>query len=164
MSKFQDSLTAGHHKKFADMCGNWKGTSRTWFEPNVLTDESPVAGKIYQTLGGLFIIHEYTASLQGKEHSGLMIVGASFPEEKFQTAWIDSFHNGTNILFSEGKMEEGIYSVLGSYAAGSPDVRWGWRTTLEQPDADTLIMTMYNIQPGEQEAKAVEFTYSRVKE
>lgn len=163
MSKFQDSLHAGYHKKFADMCGNWKGTSRTWFEPDVLSDESSVEGKVYQALGGLFVIHEYTASLQGKEHSGLMIVGASFSEEKFQTAWIDSFHNGTNILFSEGKMEEGIYSVLGSYAAGSPDVRWGWRTTLEQPNADTLIMTMYNIQPGEPEAKAVEFAYTRVK-
>lgn len=163
MGKFQDSLKEGHHKKFADMCGNWEGTSRTWFEPGILADESPVEGKIYQALGGLFVIHEYTASLQGKEHSGIMIIGASFPEEKFQNAWIDSFHNGTSILFSEGAMESDIYSVGGTYAAGSPDVRWGWRTTLEQPDADTLVMTMYNIPPGEQEAKAVEFTYFRVK-
>jgi len=163
MSKFKESLQSGHHKKFADMCGTWKGTSRTWFEPDKLADESQVQGKIYQVLGGLFVMHEYTSSLQGKEHSGIMIIGASFPEEKFQTAWIDSFHNGTSILFSEGKLEDGIYSVLGSYATGSPGIRWGWRTDFEQPDSDTLVMTMFNIPPGEKEAKAVEFTYKRIK-
>lgn len=74
--------------------------TKTWFEPGKLADESPVKGTIRPVLDGRFAVYEYDGSLEGKPCVGMMIIGYSQFEQKFQAAWIDSFHNGTSIMFS----------------------------------------------------------------
>ena len=44
-SKFETSLESGPHHELLKLVGEWEGTSRTWFEKDVLADESPVSGK-----------------------------------------------------------------------------------------------------------------------
>lgn len=52
-----------------------------------------------------------------------------------------------------------------SYGDGQtpPGPRWGWRTEIEQPDDDRLVIVMTNISPDGEEAKAVEVEYTRVR-
>lgn len=163
MSKFETSKTIGKHHWLSKLVGNWKGTAKVWFEPEVVADESFVEGTMKLILGDRFILHEYRGSMQGAPLEGMVLYGYNLITEKFQSAWIDSFHNGTAIMFSEGK-KQGGFSVLGSYAYITPETEqyWGWRTEIDMPDDDTVVITSYNISPdGSMDVKATETVYKR---
>lgn len=161
-SKFELSLENGPHHQLTQLCGSWEGTSRTWFEKDVLADESSIKGTISPILGGRFVMHQYQSSLQGKPFEGLAIIGYSFPYERYQTAWIDSFHMGTGIMFSEGEAMPAGHSVLGSYGGDGMPEPWGWKTTFEVVGADHIIITAYNIEPGGVPERATEINYRRI--
>lgn len=160
-SKFEISLESGPHSQLAALTGSWTGVARTWFEKDFLADESRVSGTITSILGGRFILHQYQGSMQGEPTEGMAIIGYSFDFEKFQTAWIDSFHMGTGIMFSEGLATGNGHSVLGSYGGNSMPEPWGWRTEIESRGKDQIVITAFNIAPGATEEKATEIVYHR---
>lgn len=162
--KFETSKAEGKHFEMSLWEGEWEGITRTWFEPNVLSDESPMNATMRPVLNGMFMMFEYSGSLTGKPFSGMMMLGNYLLNNKFQSSWIDSFHMGTGIMFSESKEDENKFSVLGSYDTGiENEPHWGWRITIEMPEKDKLIVTAYNITPKDEEAKATETIFTRKK-
>lgn len=162
MGKFEVSLQSGNHKFLNSLCGNWSGKVKTWFEPNKLADTSPIEGEIHPILDGMFVLHRYSGSLQGKPMTGMATIGYSLAEREFQVSWVNSFHNGTRIMLSVGAADDVVekFSVKGSYPAGEgPD--WGWRTEFHLRSADNLVISHYNIMPEGQEDLAVEIDYRR---
>ncbi|MGH8758198.1 MAG: DUF1579 domain-containing protein [Burkholderiales bacterium] len=152
----------GTHRRLAQLAGEWQGTTRVWFDPaQPPASETPQRGSIRAILGGRFLLHEYETSVGDDAHQGLAIYGAHLDANAFESAWVDSFHTGTSVMFSVAASKS-RYSVLGSYGDGQGGPRWGWRTDIDQPDADTLLITMFNITPQGDEAKAVETRYRRV--
>jgi hypothetical protein len=160
-NKFEASKASGNHYQLSLLTGEWKGTTKTWFEPDQLGDESPMQGTMKPVLDGRFILYEYQGSLGGKSFDGIAIIGFSISTDSFQCAWIDSFHMGTAIMFSEGKKPDKLFSVLGSYGGGEMPEPWGWRTEIELPEKDKMIITAYNISPSGEESKATETVYTR---
>jgi hypothetical protein len=153
--KFSSSAETGLHHTLARMAGNWSGTTKTWFEPGILADESPIQGSMKSILGGRFLMWEYQGSLKSKPHEGVAIFGYDLTHGTLQSAWVDSFHMGTGMLFSEGLRQEQAYSVTGKYRVPeSPE--WGWRTTLELRSDNELVIAAYNISPEGQEDIATE--------
>lgn len=161
-TKFEASLESGIHQHIHAMIGEWEGTTKTWFEPEVVADESPMTGTISPILGGRFLLYQYQGSLNGEPFEGKATIGYDLSNEKFQVSWVDSFHMGTGIMLSEGTSVEHGFSVLGSY--GGPDFPepWGWRTVVQLNDPSQLTVTAYNISPEGQEDKATETVYKRV--
>lgn len=158
-TKFETSLKEGIHNQLKSLEGNWEGITRVWFEPGILADESPCKGTFKSILDGRFLLHEYKGSLEGKPVEGLALYGCSLPDGTLQSAWVDSFHNGTNIMFSTNNTMAAPFSVLGKYGE---EPSWGWRTVINHENENKLIITMYNIAPGGNDEKAVETVYERV--
>jgi len=156
------SLAAGPHALLASLIGDWTGTTQTWFMPSEPKDESAITGTVRSILDGRFVVHEYRGSLAGEAMEGQATLGFHIAANRFVCAWVDSVHNGTAVMLSEGEPDvTDAISVLGSYGDddGPP---WGWRTTFAQPSADELVISHFNIPPGSDEYLGVETRYRRV--
>lgn len=160
-SKFDTSKESGPHWKLHTLIGNWDGNTRTWFEKDVLADESPMEAKITAVLGDRFIRYEYKGSVQGKPFEGIMIWGFDLDNNKCQCSWVDSFHMGTGIMLSEGEENKKGFWVLGSYGSLDYPEHWGWRTELEIMNSEQFLIRAFNISPDGVEAKATESIYYR---
>jgi len=163
--KFETSKATGAHFRLSKLVGEWEGITKTWFEPDKIADESPMRGSMRLVLGGRFIMHEYKGSMGDKPLEGIAIYGYHLELGKFQSAWIDSFHNGSAIMFSEGKKGDDGFKMLGSYAYVTTELEqhWGWRTEIEMLNDDEVKITAYNISPEGEEAKATETLYKKLK-
>lgn len=158
--KFDESKSGGCHAQLLRLVGTWSGITKTWFEPDKLADESPMSGTIRPILDGRFVIHEYSGELQGKAFEGVAIYGFDLATNKWQTAWVDSFHMSTGILFSEGERSDS-FGATGSYFAGEGSPSWGWRTEIDIVDDNSIVVTAFNIMPTGEEVKATETQYKR---
>ena len=164
MSKFETSKSSGQHKQLMRLAGNWEGLSKVWFEPGDPVDESPSSATMKVIMDGRFVLCEYKGTFQGKPLEGVVIFGYNLMLERYEAAWIDSFHTSTAIIFSEGKRHTGEAKMLGSYAYVTPDTEqfWGWRTELDIVNDDEVVITAYNISPEGEESKATETIYKRI--
>lgn len=142
-----ESKEIGEHLRLASFVGEWEGTTKTWFEPDIVGDESPITGKMSLILGGRFILQEYSGELSGKPLQDVAIIGFDLATNKFQAAWVDSFHMSTAIMLSEGDAGD-KFSVFGTYYTGPESPRWGWRTEIEVFDDDNIVVTGVQYRAG----------------
>lgn len=163
--KFDASKSAGAHFQLSKLAGDWTGTTKTWFDPAKLEDESPIQGTMRSILDGRFILHEYRSHFGDKPITGMAIYGYNLDLQTFQCAWIDSFHNGSAIMFSQGNKGENSIKVLGTYAYITPETEqhWGWRTEIQMVSDTEMVITAFNISPEGNETKATETVYRKIE-
>ncbi|TGK51379.1 DUF1579 domain-containing protein [Leptospira bouyouniensis] len=162
--KLEESLQKGHHRQLQQLLGNWKGNTKTWFEKDVLADESTSQARITSVFGGRFISMDYQSSLGGKPFEGKLIIGFDIPYQKFTSSWIDSFHMGSQIMLSSGDAKGNGFALSGHY--GNPEygeALWGWRTEIQYISDKEFSITAFNISPDGEEAKATETIYQKLE-
>ena len=157
--EFEASIASGGHHRLARMIGEWEGTFRLWFQPDHVACEAPQRGTIRGILDGRFLLHEYRSRFGDDPIEGVAIYGLHLDDNAFESAWVESFGTGTSIMFSASPAPPGHFNEVGSYGDGKGGPRWDWRTEIQQPDPDQLIITMTNISPQGEAARAVEVQY-----
>ena len=84
-SKFEISKESGPHLRLASLAGNWDGNTRTWFEKDVLADESPMRGRMTLVMDGRFLSYEYAGKLNNKPYEGKMLWSYDLGNQKCQS-------------------------------------------------------------------------------
>ena len=161
-SRLAQSLEpGGAHHALGALVGEWEGPHRLWIQPGDLHEETVMRGTIRALLGGAFVVHDYSWSVDGEPQEGVALLGFDLRRGEFVSSWIDSWHNGTALMQMTGTATGRPVAVVGSYDApdGPP---WGWRIEYDARPPDRLTITHYNITPDGAEAKAVEVEYSRL--
>lgn len=141
----------------------WRGTKRLHMEPPPAPHvDSESVMRVRRVWGSRFLQCNYTWSHEGRTHEGVLLIGVRKKDGAATGAWIDSWHQSGEPMMLRGALETpaGVISVCGTFGA-PPDPDWGWRITLEMPDADRLVMMMYVATPAGEEALAVRATYDR---
>lgn len=145
------------------LVGRWRGTSRVWFEPGKLADESPVEGELSLLHDGRFAELLYTSAMQGKPLTGRITMGYYPGRSRWEVNLIDSFHMGRGQLFCVGDSTERGFDVLGHYPDGQNGPDWGWQIVLEVQSADAFTVTAFNVEPGAAPQQATEMVLERVR-
>ncbi|HVK70904.1 MAG TPA: DUF1579 family protein [Polyangium sp.] len=147
------------HQRLARLAGVWRGTARTIMGPGAEPLDAAWEGRIAEILGGRFVRFEYRSSVEGKPIAGEMLIAFESGEKLWRTTWVDSFHTGSMILVSEGSGTD--IDVRATYFAAEGHPRWGWRTVIDDAQAEKLTIRMYNITPDGQEFLGVEISLAR---
>ncbi len=161
-TKLEISKESGAHLKLASLTGNWDGSTRTWFEADILADESPMQASITLIMDGRFINYKYSGILNKQPYDGNMLWAYDLGNQKCQCSWVDTFHMGTAIMHSEGVETKNGFVVNGQYGWVGIGEPWGWRTELEIINPEQFILRAFNISPEGVEAKATETIYHKV--
>lgn len=142
--------------------GRWTGSS-TLQDPEMglQPDTSDSTVTITPLLDGRFVRLDYTWSYKGTPQSGSMLIGFRKASRSPTLHWIDSWHNGENVMSCEGTANGSAIDVRGTYAA-PPGPDWGWRTAISTSPDGELAIVMHNVTPDGQETLAVEGRYRRV--
>jgi hypothetical protein len=147
--------------RLAGATGAWRGTYRLWFDPDGPAVECETTAEVTAAGGGRFLALRYGWSFEGKPQEGFLLLGDDPAASRCEASWVDSFHNSDRIMPCTGALAgDGPVSVRGSYPA-PPGPDWGWRTELDQPSADTLVLRQFNVTPDGVEGRAVEATWRR---
>jgi hypothetical protein len=144
---------------FTRAAGQWRATYKLRDPGNTLSDDSDSTAVVTSVLDGRFVRVDYSWAFKGTPHEGSLLVGCQ-DDGTVTVPWVDSFHNGRNIMVSTGRITStGDIDVRGSYEVpGHP--AWGWRTVLSATDR-ALSIVMYNVTPDGEEHLAVDAQYRR---
>lgn len=152
--RFTDSLREGDHHWLQHLCGRWQGPMHTFFEPGAAPVHSEWNLEIESVLGGRFLLLRYASEIDGKAHEGIALLGRYLLRHTWEMVWADSFHTGTQLMFSTGK---GVHPELGGhYAVPDGTADWGWKTKLELDSQGRLLWKAWNQSPNGNEDLALD--------
>ncbi|HEX6096554.1 MAG TPA: DUF1579 family protein [Thermoanaerobaculia bacterium] len=130
--------------------GHWRGTVKTWLDPNAEPASNDMTATTSAVLGGKSVQIDYRSHVGESRSDGLMILGKDIRTGRLSLTWIDTFHTGSNVM-NFAADESGV--LRGEYAAG--DEMWRWRLVIHAT-AGELRIQHFNISPAGEEDRAIE--------
>jgi hypothetical protein len=132
-----------------EMIGNWSGDYALWFEPGEPVSRSTSLLTVGQRPEG--VLFEYDWVFDDKPQTGTYLVR---PEGSI--AFVDSLHTSGSVMDCT---PNSVLDVTGTYEAEGQV--WKWRTRIEMPSPDELLVTAWNVEPDGEEVLATQARYRR---
>lgn len=159
------------HKALEQSVGNFEFTGKFWLEPGSEPKKSKGTAKREMILGGRFL-HETITTTEceiSKEFGkplpayGQAYVGFNNFTNKVEHVWLSDCC--TQMSFATGTIDEktGVCTLNGSMVCPMTKETLTTRTTHENKDENTELLTMYTTAPGKDEVKVFEITFTRKK-
>ena len=145
---------------FAPFEGSWSGRSTLWLEPGSEGRPSSTTLHSQAVVRGKFLRLDYTWTFEGDPQAGSLLLGYDAKAQRYEAAWIDSWHMGSKIMHCSGEPGGGP-DLRGEYEVGDGSPNWGWRIALASND-EGVTLRMWNVTPQGQEALAAEAIYTPV--
>jgi len=153
---------------FAGLTGIWEGEIVIWdlglgISPKVKS-RAQVIGEIKPLSGNYFLMHEYSGSIEGDPFKGMSIYGYDAVTRRFQSAWIEGFHRPVDIIYTQGSLDDHIYSATG-YCSGRSDGNevWGAKAQIEMVDYNHIIVSNFEIIASGETLPVTRITYQRIQ-
>lgn len=138
------------------IAGTWAGTYELWLDPAAAPERFDTGLEARRRADGRAVTIDYDWSRGADSHSGTIVLVLG--DDGVSMAFTDSFHSGRTIMQCSGS-DPRRWSALGTYDA--MEQTWGWRTQVEQPSDDELLIQAWNVEPDGTEHLATRATYRR---
>jgi hypothetical protein len=151
-------------ENLSEYSGKWQGTNRLQDPHTNQPEDSSSSMTLSPILAGRFIRIDYTWGYQGKPQEGSMLIGYDQNAKEVTIHWIDTWHNGNNVMASRGTADaNGEISTFGTFPA-PPDPDWGWTIKISPSKNEAIHVVMHCIPPeGKGDAVfACEANYKRI--
>lgn len=140
------------------IAGRWSGTYQLWLGPGDPVSASPSEATVTSELGGKSALLRYSWSYEGAEHHGLALISRNDDNGLCEMGWSDTFHYPGAVMHCKSSSPE--MNVTGSYVVDG--TTWLWRTSVELPSPNELLITAWFVDQEDEETLATEARYQRV--
>ena len=157
---WMESMNPGEeHQRLAAMIGRWNATTRFW-----MGEADPVEGEgkavMEWVLGERFVRQNFTGNFMGMDFEGLGYTGFDRNKKKYVGSWMDNF--STSMLYDEGQWDQASETIVFRGTFVDPLGREiKGRSVVKVHGPDRMTYTMYHTEPGSEEKKVGEITYTR---
>ncbi len=142
------------------LVGSWTGTSRLNMGSHDPTPIRECASTMTVGSGVNYGLITYTWVEDGHQEGAMIVIGSE-KTDTLEIAWVDSWHQSASILHMKGTgLSADKLAASGEYGPYDGQM-WGWRIEISQPNANELLLMMFNIAPDGNEEWAVECLYTR---
>lgn len=138
--------------------------SQMWMKPGDKPQQSSGSSDHTWVMGGRFLKMEFQGDVHGQPYEGLGYLGYDNVRGEHTGIWLDNMNTG--IMRSSGQFDVATKTLTESGTMSCPmtgekDQRFHgeWKSI----DSDTLLYTMYHVNPDGTEMKGMEITYKRLK-
>ena len=154
------AMPAEQHAELAKREGEWSADLKMWQAPDMPPEIMSGHTTFKMIMDGRYLLQEYTGTYNGMPFKGAGLTAYDRIKKKYINIWLDSM--GTGIMYSEGRMKDGVVTYKGKM----PDMMLGKyvpsRSTERDIDENTLVMKMFTPGPDEKEFQTMEITYKRI--
>lgn len=123
--------------------GRWRGSWRTWVEPDELYGESAIGASVEPQFGGKSAVLRYEAQLDG-DVEGFALMGGT--QDGAFVAWIDTWHTSGLVMASHGPALPDCIEVATTYRAEGEE--WRWSSEYGLDEAGRLVIRHFNEGPN----------------
>ncbi|MFN0132249.1 MAG: DUF1579 domain-containing protein [Phycisphaerales bacterium] len=150
------------HAQFKMMEGTWDAVSKMYdpANPTATPTESKATMVNKLAFGGRFLMHDYSGDFMGMPFNGVGSFGFNNVTKKYEGTWMDSMSTG--VMFMTGAYNEATKTYTLTGEIDSPmGGKMKQRQIIKIVDANKHTLEMFTTEPGKEECKCMEITYTR---
>lgn len=159
---WMEFMTPGDmHKMMASYDGKWTADMTFWMAEGAPPQTSKGECEFKMIMGGRYQQGMYKSDMNGMPFEGISSMAYDNAKKMFVNTWQDNM--GTGIMYGEGPYNEATKSMelKGKMIDPATKAEKSYREIWSYPDANTMVMEMYETPMGGKEYKSMEAKYTR---